>query len=112
MTKPDEIIEYTRDKKSPHADLLILDGDDVKLTPSPSIKDAAKPQAEFTWAANEDCIVVKHQPAIAIYVSTNDGVCIRQEDFWGDGSDQVVYFTPNHAEKIAKAILAIAKEIK
>ena len=31
MTKPDEIIEYTRDKKSPHADLLILDGDDGEI---------------------------------------------------------------------------------
>jgi hypothetical protein len=39
---------------------------------------------------------------------TDGSICIRQEDFWRE-EDQVVYFCPEHAEKIANAIMALAE---
>ena len=43
------------------------------------------------------------------YLPPNGSVCIRQEDIWGDGRDVTIYFTPEHAEKIANAIMALAE---
>ena len=107
-----EVVEYSRDKKIADPDSLVLDGGSATET-VPSIKAETPPQSidEFVWRDNEDCVVVQHQPAIAIHLHSDGSVCIRQEDFWGD-RDQVVYFFPEHAETIAEAILALAKRAR
>jgi hypothetical protein len=111
MSKPKdvEVIEYTRDKKIAAKDELILDGEAIE-TP-PLTNPTPEKQPEFSWADDSDCVVVAHQPAIAVHFNSVDGIVIRQEDFWGE-RDQVVYFQPQHAERIAMAILALAKGAK
>ena len=108
MAKEDEVIEYVNSsqKKSPHPGSLILDGDAVE-TPSP-IKQESSPQ-QFDWRDAGNSIVVHHQPAIAVYKDGDGSVVVRQEDEWGDGSDNTVYFAPELAEKIVEAMLAVAK---
>jgi hypothetical protein len=56
-------------------------------------------------------MVVDHQPTIAIYWNKNDGITLRQEDFYGYG-DSVVHFRPEFAEKVVQAILAITKRAR
>jgi len=58
----------------------------------------------FSWREDKDCIVVQHQPAIAVHVNP--------EDIWGDGRDQIVYFAPEHAEKIIEAIRQAADGVQ
>src|SRR6185312_15244547 len=107
-----EVVEYTRDKKIADPNSLVLDGDREIETPLPT-KQESPPQEpieteKFCWHRDRGCIVVDHQPTIAIYWNQNDGITSRQEDFYGYG-DSVVHFRPEFAEKIAKAILALAR---
>ena len=105
------VIEYTRDKKIADPNSLVLDGDSEIETPRPTKQEAQEPIEKFDWCKNQDRVVVHHQPAIAIHWHTDGSICIRQEDFWRE-EDQVVYFCPEHVEKIANAILALAKEAR
>jgi len=106
-----EVVEYTRGKKIADPNSLVLDGDSEIETPSPSKQEMQEPIEKFDWCKNQDRVVVHHQPAIAMHCHADGSICIRQEDFWRD-EDQVVYFFPEHAEKIANAILALAKEAR
>jgi hypothetical protein len=102
-----EVVEYTRDKKIADPNSLVLDGEGAVETPIAEIT-----RKSFSWNRDRDCIVIEHQPAIAIYWNQDDGIALRQEDFFGDGSDIVIYFRPEHAERIANAILALAKRAR
>ena len=61
----------------------------------------------FDWADDDADIVVKAQPAIAIYAGPA-GIVIRHQGDWNDDDDGVVWFAPEHALAIAKAIMAAA----
>jgi len=100
----EEIIEYARpnDRRTTDLNTLVLDGE----TPTKQDSPLDKP---FNWCDHKHFIVVQHQPAIAAYRDGDGSVCIRQEDIWGDGRDVTIYFTPEHAEKIANAIMALAE---
>lgn len=54
--------------------------------------------------------VIEPQQAIDIFENENGGISISQEDFLGEKS--VIWFLPEHAEKIANAILQIRAEIE
>jgi len=105
--KQEEIVEYApqNNKKTADPNTLVLDSE----TP---IKQEPLSHHAFRWRDHKDLIVVQHQPAIAAYNEADGSICIRQEDIWGDGSDVTVYFSPEHAEKVANAILVLAKGTK
>jgi hypothetical protein len=109
-----EVVEYTRDKKIADPNSLVLDGVSDVETPLPTNQESPLPDANrFSWHKEQDPrIIVHHQPEIAIHIDPKDGsIVIRQEDFFRD-ADQIVYFQPEFAEKVAQAILAFAKEAK
>jgi hypothetical protein len=63
--------------------------------------------SEFDWRSAEDkeCIVVRHQPAIAVYVNPRDEVFIRQEGHYGPEEDHWVYVTKDNVPKLVQALL-------
>jgi len=60
----------------------------------------------FDWYSDdgESSIVVRHQPATAVYTNPHE-VVMRQQ--YGD-EDDFVYVTKNNALKVAQAILSLA----
>jgi len=68
----------------------------------------SRDQGRFDWA-NDPAIVIKRQPAIAIYVNCRDELVIRQEADIGFDSDECVFVRPDHADTLVKAILDAAK---
>jgi hypothetical protein len=115
MARP-KIEAYGDTKKIAAKDELILDGEAIETPASTKPESVEQGMVEegivlrLDWK-DDPCVVVKHQPAIAIYISEADGIVIAQEDGYGD-SDQTVSFRPEHAETIAAAILARAKALK
>jgi hypothetical protein len=105
MKKADEVIGYTREKKKADPNSLVLDSE-VEAAQDCRSQD----REEFSWLHDEDCIVVKHQPTIAVYWNRND-ITVRQEDFFGYG-DQIIVIRSEFAEKVAKAILTLAERAK
>ena len=63
----------------------------------------------FDWYSDdgESSIVVRHQPATAVYTNPQGEVVIRQQDQYGD-DDDFVYVTKDNALKVAQAILSLA----
>ena len=110
-----EVVEYSRDKKIVDPNSLVLDGDSEIETPLPTEQGSLPREPietkKFCWNRDRDCMVVDHQPTIAIYWNKNDGITLRQEDFYGYG-DSVVHFRPEFAEKVVQAILAITKRAR
>jgi hypothetical protein len=82
-----EVVEYSRDKKIADPNSLVLDGDSEIETPLPTEQESLPQEPieteKFCWNRDRDCIVVDHQPTIAIYWNKNDGITLRQEDFYG-----------------------------
>ena len=64
---------------------------------------------EFDWNPSGDddhSIVVRHQPAVAVYLNPHDEVVIRQQDDYGQ--DQFVYVTRDNVTKVVKRMLEVA----
>ena len=63
-----------------------------------------------TWCWSDDAAdtVVPEQPAIACYTNPEGAVVLRQHGAWNDDDDAWIWFAPEHALAIAKAILAAA----
>src|SRR5262249_54252624 len=101
-----EIIEFdpVKKKADPNSADLVLDVD-VPIPPKQANG------AEFSWRDDGKCIVVKHQPAIAVHLGFDGSVCIRQDGFFAD-RDDVVYFHPQYAEAISEVILTLAKRAR
>jgi hypothetical protein len=97
-----EVVEYTREKKKadPNSSELVLNGE----TPVPPKLDKS------IWSDRKDCVVVQNQPAIAMFRDSRGDIYVVQEDDYDD-HDQVVLFSTEHAEKVANAILALAKKV-
>jgi len=62
----------------------------------------------FCWDEIEQDVVIRNQPAVAVYTNPNGGIVLRQAGDYGADEDHWVYFDPMHAEAIANAILAAA----
>src|SRR5262245_39106183 len=64
--------------------------------------------AEFIWwGKHKDLIIVPDQPAIAVHADHDGNAVIRQRDTLGD-AEQVIFITPEFAQKVANAILEAA----
>jgi hypothetical protein len=63
---------------------------------------------DFDWCGDDDCIVVPSQPAIAVYLNSNDAVMIRQKGHYGLDEDQFVYITKVNVPKVVQALLEAA----
>jgi hypothetical protein len=66
---------------------------------------------EFDWNPANDtdhCIVVRHQPAIAVYTNPPDEVVIRQQDQYDESDDHFVFITKDNVLKVAERMLAVA----
>lgn len=107
MKKVEEIIEYVppSERKKPNPDSLILDGDSVQID-APSVE-------EFNWreAMEDGTVVVPDQGMIAVYQNPNAEIVVRQDGHSFQDNDRIIYVRPEYAERLCKAILALAKEI-
>ena len=66
---------------------------------------------EFDWNPTNDTdhsIVVRHQPAIAVYLNPHDEVVIRQQDQYDESDDQFVFVTRDNVLKVAQRMLDVA----
>ena len=66
---------------------------------------------EFDWNPRNDTdhsIVVRHQPAIAVYINPHDDVVIRQQDQYDDSDDHFVFVTKGNVLKVAQWMLEVA----
>jgi hypothetical protein len=62
---------------------------------------------EFDWSSST-AIVLREQPATAVYLNPADDVVIRQLAAWDREEDSFVYVRPEHAVKLCKQILKVA----
>ena len=66
---------------------------------------------EFSWNPREDehhDIVVRHQPAIAVYLNPHDEVVIRQQDQYDESDDSFVYVTKDNVLRVVQRRLEVA----
>lgn len=61
---------------------------------------------DFDWS--EAHVVVPEQPATACYLNPAGGIVLRQQGAWPDNDDHWLWFAPEHAPAVAKAILEAA----
>jgi hypothetical protein len=64
---------------------------------------------DFDWHDNPS-VVLKSQPATAIYYNPNGCIVIRQERSWAEDSDPFVYITPENAVTFMEALAKRARE--
>jgi len=55
--------------------------------------DAPEPKSDFDWVA-DDSIVLRQQPAIAVYISETGYLVIRQERQWNEDADTIICIAP------------------
>jgi hypothetical protein len=60
---------------------------------------------DFDW--HGESVVLRCQPAVAVYENPHGEIVIRQEGHYGPEEDQWLYITRYNAPKVAKAILAL-----
>jgi len=53
---------------------------------------------EFNWAT-DDSVVLKEQPATAIYFNSRGQLVIRQERSWDRDEDSFIYFAPGNTQE-------------
>lgn len=68
----------------------------------------AQDNFEFDWYRTDDCIVLREQPATAIYVNNTGSLVIRQEKTWDRDEDTFIYVRPEYAINFAKYLLKVA----
>jgi hypothetical protein len=64
---------------------------------------------DFNWH-DDPSVVLKSQPATAIYYNPNGCIVIRQERSWAEESDPFVYITPENAVTFMEALAKRARE--
>jgi hypothetical protein len=69
---------------------------------------SASDDGEFDWFDANDCIVLREQPATAIYVNKSEALVIRQEKSWDRDEDSFIYIRPEYAIGFAKRLLKVA----
>lgn len=65
--------------------------------------------SEFDWDDAADDIVIAEQAAVAVYTNPKGGIVIRQAGQYGPEEDQWIVLAPEHAGKLARALLDLAK---
>jgi hypothetical protein len=63
---------------------------------------------EFDWSVRNPEVIVRSQPAIAVYTNTADQVVLVREREWNEEEDAFVLISREHAIKVAHAILEAA----
>jgi hypothetical protein len=66
---------------------------------------------EFDWNPSSDTehsIVVRHQPAIAVYLNPHDEVVVRQQDQYDESDDHFVFITKDNVPKVVERMLELA----
>ena len=93
---------------NPHsADLPLIPVSDIAAV-EPISEDAGR---EFDWLEDAGDVIVRSQPAVAVYPGPS-GIVIRSRgDLWSDDGDGVVWFAVEHAPAVAAAILDAAGHI-
>ena len=64
------------------------------------------PTVDFDWSG-EDEVVLREQPATAVYLSAAEEIVIRQQQSWDEDTDTLVRIQPRNARLIVNAILEI-----
>jgi hypothetical protein len=63
---------------------------------------------EFDWA-DEECVVLHHQPAIAVYPNNMGTIVIRQERHWDQDEDTIIITASlDGAEAVAQAMAVMS----
>jgi hypothetical protein len=64
----------------------------------------------FDWV-HDDAVVLREQPAVAVYTNSHNEVVIRQACAWDEDDDTVIVVLPENARAVADAILAAAAHL-
>lgn len=64
---------------------------------------------DFDWN-NDDSIVLREQPATAIYHNRHGVLVIRQKADWDAESDTFAFITPENAVRFMEALAKVARE--
>jgi len=64
-------------------------------------------EEDFHWTDDES-IVLREQPATAIYINRDGSIAIRQERMWNEDEDSFVFVRPQNAIAFAKQFLKVA----
>jgi hypothetical protein len=67
--------------------------------------------ADFDWNGDDDAVVLREQPAVAVYQNPRGQIVIRQERAWDEDSDTVVLILPENVSAIVRALQSVAREI-
>lgn len=71
--------------------------------------------SDFKWwqdAENAGDVILPEQRALAIYPNGKGNIVLRQEAGWNDDEDAVILVCPQHAERVAHALLNCAREVR
>jgi hypothetical protein len=63
---------------------------------------------DFDWRKDANDVVIREQERTAVYTNPHGCVVIRQAGQYSQDEDQLVIVAPEHARKLARAILAAA----
>lgn len=77
----------------------------VPMVMQPQDIEAAPAASNFNWSS-DDSIVLREQPAIAVYRNSIEGLTIRQERAWNEDEDTIVVIAP---QGIAAFMAALSK---
>jgi hypothetical protein len=72
-----------------------------KAAPAPTEKD-------FAWSADQEDIVLREQPSIAIYRNPYDGIVIRQERRWDEDDDTFIVINRENIDTFLDRLTDIA----
>lgn len=80
----------------------------VSLAPGTSSILSAPGPADFDWVDNADCVILKEQPATAIYHGKGGHIVIRQTN--GLDDDVTILVTPENANAFMDGIAAFLRK--
>lgn len=73
-----------------------------------AFRDTASSEDDFNWA-NDDSIVLREQPATAIYTNKHGTLVIRQKGEWDADQDSFTFITPENAVIFMEALAEVAR---
>ncbi len=82
----------------------------MPASPLPNDAEDVDNNHDFDWQKDAGDVIVRSQPAMAVYTNPKGDVVLRQEcdGLSRDGEDDVVWFAVDHARAVAAAILKTA----
>jgi len=86
-------------------------GDNPPVKPSPLAQAGpSHDDQDFDWSPENPDVVLRAQPATAIYYNAMGHIVIRQERAWSDECDPLVAITPENAVTFMEALAKRARE--